>query len=98
MESMDSPVFVNLPLLEKHVKRRWIHVALVHATMRQLVLLLQIIETFSVHVHLDSREDFAMKTSTNVLTTIHAGTAALVSIQKAAMTANVELDMKVAIV
>ena len=71
MESMGSPVFVNLHLLEKLVKRRWIHVALIHATMKQLVLLLRIIETFSVHVHLDSREDFAMKTSTNVLTTIH---------------------------
>ena len=72
MESMVSPVSVNLHLLEKLVKRRWIHVALIHVTTKQLVLLHRIIETFSVHVHLDSQEDFAMKTSTNVLTTIHA--------------------------
>ena len=65
-ELMDFLVSVSHPSQEILVSWRWIHAALILATMMLPVLLPRIIEIFSVLVLLDSLEGFATKTSTNV--------------------------------
>ena len=88
----------NLHSPEELVRSKWTLAAPTLVTMMLLVLLHQIIETFSALVLLDSLEDFATKTSTNVPRIILVVMEEAVLILKEDTLVNVGMDMKVAIV
>ena len=94
MASMASPVFVSLHLQEEPVRMKWTLAALIHVTTTLHVPPPQIIEISFAHVLSGLLEDFAMKTSMNVLRITLAATEELVSTQKEAILANVAMDMK----
>ena len=94
MASMASPVFVSLHSREEPVRMKWTLAALIHATTMLRVPHPQIIEISFARVLLGLLEDFAMKTSMNVLRTTLAATEELVSTQKEGILANVAMDMK----
>ena len=98
MASMASPVFVSLHSREEPVRMKWTLAALTHVTMMPRVPPPQIIEISFAHVLSGLLEDFAMKTSMNVLRITLAATEELVSTQKEVIPANVAMDMKVEIV
>ena len=95
---MDSLVSANLHSPEELVRSKWTLAAPTLVTMMLPVLLHQIIETFSARVLLDSPEDFATKTSTNVPRIILVVMEEAVLILKEDTLVNVGMDMKVAIV
>ena len=94
MASMASPVFVSLHSREEPVRMKWTLAALIHVTMMPRVPLPQIIEISFAHVLSGLLEDFAMKTSMNVLRIILVAMEELVSTQKEGILANAAMDMK----
>ena len=98
MASMASLVFVSLHSREEPVRMKWTLAALVHVTTMLRVPHPQIIEISFAHVLSGLLEDFAMKTSMNVLRITLAATEELVSTPKEGILANVAMDMKVEIV
>jgi len=98
MASMDSLVFASLHSPEELVRSKWTLVAPTLVTTMLLVPLLRTIETFSAHVLLGSREDFAMKILTNAPKTILVVMEELALTLKEGILANVDMDMKVEIV
>ena len=94
MASMASPVFVSLHSREEPVRMKWTLAALIHVTMMLRVHPPQIIEISFAHVLSGLLEDFAMKTSMNVLRITLAATEELVSTPKEGILANVAMDMK----
>ena len=94
MASMASLVFVSLHSREEPVRMKWTLAALTHVTMMLRVPLPQIIEISFAHVLSGLLEDFAMKTSMNVLRITLAATEELVSTQKEGILANAAMDMK----
>ena len=94
MASMASLVFVSLHSLEEPVRMKWTLAALIHVTMMLRVLHPQIIEISFARVLSGLLEDFAMKTSMNVLRITLAATEELVSTQKEGILANAAMDTK----
>ena len=94
MASMAFPVFVSLPSREEPVRMKWTLAALIHVTMMLRVPRPQIIEISFAHVLSVLLEDFAMKTSMNVLRITLAATEELVSTPKEGILANAAMDMK----
>ena len=94
MASTASPVFVSLHSREEPVRMKWTLAALIHVTMMLRVLHPQIIEISFARVLSGLLEDFAMKTSMNVLRITLAATEELVSTQKEGILANAAMDMK----
>ena len=94
MASMASPVFVSLHSREEPVKMKWTLVALILVIMMLHVPPPQIIEISFAHVLSGLLEDFAMKTSMNVLRIILVAMEELVSTQKEGILANAAMDMK----
>ena len=94
MASMASPVFVSLHSREEPVRMKWTRAALTHVTMMPRVPPPQIIEISFAHVLSGLLEDFAMKTSMNVLRITLAATEELVSTPKEVILANAAMDMK----
>ena len=94
MASMASPVFVSLHSREEPARMKWTLAALIHVTMMLRVPHPPIIEISFAHVLSVLLEDFAMKTSMNVLRITLAATEELVSTPKEVILANAAMDMK----